>query len=57
MACHHDETRAVFASLDHLVAFDKELAKAGVETDRHAPILLPEYRPQYMMEHMLDIKM
>ena len=43
-------------SLDHLAAFDKELKKAGVETDRHAPILLPEYRPEPVLEHMLDIE-
>ena len=44
-------------SLDHLAAFDKELNTAGVETDRHAPILLPEYRPEAVREHMLDIEM
>jgi succinate dehydrogenase / fumarate reductase flavoprotein subunit len=42
-------------TLDHLERFDKALEDAGVETDRRAPILLPEYRPDYMREHMLDI--
>ena len=44
-------------TLEHLKAFDDELKKAKVKTDRHAPILLPEYRPEQMREHMLDIKM
>nr|NIP34974.1 FAD-binding protein [Thermoplasmata archaeon]NIS12091.1 FAD-binding protein [Thermoplasmata archaeon]NIS20015.1 FAD-binding protein [Thermoplasmata archaeon]NIT77211.1 FAD-binding protein [Thermoplasmata archaeon]NIU49121.1 FAD-binding protein [Thermoplasmata archaeon] len=44
-------------TLDHLAAYEEELGKSGVETDRHAPILLPEYRPEFMREHLLDIKM
>jgi succinate dehydrogenase / fumarate reductase flavoprotein subunit len=30
--------------LDHVVRFHKELKKAGVSTDRHSPVLLPDYR-------------
>jgi len=44
-------------TLDHLTAYDQELEKEDVKTDRHAPILLPEYRPEHMRQHMLDIKM
>jgi succinate dehydrogenase / fumarate reductase flavoprotein subunit len=44
-------------SLDHLAAFDNELKKAGVETDRQAPVLFPEYRPEPVRKHMLDINM
>jgi succinate dehydrogenase/fumarate reductase flavoprotein subunit len=42
-------------NLDHLVAFDEEMKAAKVETDRRAPILLPEYRPEPVREHILDI--
>jgi len=31
-------------TLSHLDRYEKWLADAGVETDRRAPILLPEYR-------------
>jgi succinate dehydrogenase / fumarate reductase flavoprotein subunit len=31
-------------TLDQVVRFHKELKKAGVSTDRHSPILLPDYR-------------
>ena len=42
-------------TLEHLTRYEEELKKAKVETDRHAPILLPEYRPEHLREHMLDI--
>jgi succinate dehydrogenase / fumarate reductase flavoprotein subunit len=42
-------------SLDHLVAFEGELKSSKVKTDRRAPILLPDYRPEPVLEHMLDI--
>lgn len=42
-------------TLDHLTRFEEEMKKANVETDRHAPILLPEYRPKHLREHMLDL--
>jgi succinate dehydrogenase/fumarate reductase flavoprotein subunit len=31
-------------TLEHVVRFHNELKKAGVTTDRHSPILLPDYR-------------
>jgi succinate dehydrogenase / fumarate reductase flavoprotein subunit len=31
-------------TLEHVVRFHKELKKAGVSTDRHSPIILPDYR-------------
>ena len=31
-------------TLEHAVRFHKELKKAGVSTDRHSPIILPDYR-------------
>ncbi len=42
-------------TLEHLTRYEEELKKAKVETDRHAPVLLPEYRPEHMREHILDI--
>ncbi len=44
-------------TLEHLEAYEEELKRSKVETERHAPIILPEYRPEQMLEHMLDIKM
>jgi succinate dehydrogenase / fumarate reductase flavoprotein subunit len=31
-------------TLEHVVRFHKELKKTGVSTDRHSPIILPDYR-------------
>jgi len=31
-------------TLEHVARFHKELEKAGISTDRHSPILLPDYR-------------
>jgi succinate dehydrogenase/fumarate reductase flavoprotein subunit len=31
-------------SLNHVIKFHKELAKAGYSKDRHSPIILPDYR-------------
>jgi succinate dehydrogenase/fumarate reductase flavoprotein subunit len=32
------------ATLNHVIRFHKELAKAGYKPDRHSPIILPDYR-------------
>ncbi|TRO47365.1 FAD-dependent oxidoreductase [Candidatus Bathyarchaeota archaeon] len=42
-------------TLDHLDVYEKMLADAGVETDRKAPILLPEYRGKRTLEHQLKM--
>jgi len=42
-------------TLDHLDRYEKWLADAGVETDRRAPILLPEYRGERTLEHQLRL--
>lgn len=34
-------------SLDHIAKFDKELEKAGIETDLVSPKLLPKYTPDF----------
>jgi succinate dehydrogenase / fumarate reductase flavoprotein subunit len=42
-------------TLDHLDVYEKMLADAGVETDRKAPTLLPEYRGKRTLEHQLKM--
>jgi succinate dehydrogenase/fumarate reductase flavoprotein subunit len=33
-------------TLNHVIRFHKELAKAGYSTDKHSPVLLPDYRSE-----------
>ena len=42
-------------TLDHLTKYEKMLKEAGVETNRKAPILLPEYREEKVLSRALDI--
>jgi len=42
-------------TLSHLDRYEKWLADAGVETDRRAPLLLPEYRGKHTLEHQLKL--
>ncbi|MDH5437830.1 MAG: FAD-binding protein [Candidatus Bathyarchaeota archaeon] len=42
-------------TLDHVTRYEKMLKEAGVETDRKAPILLPEYREEKVLSRALDI--
>jgi succinate dehydrogenase / fumarate reductase flavoprotein subunit len=42
-------------TLGHLETYEKWLDGAGVETDRKAPILLPEYRGKKTIEHQLKL--
>ena len=42
-------------NLDHLDVYEKMLADGGVETDRKAPMLLPEYRGKRTLEHQLKM--
>jgi len=42
-------------TLSHLDRYEKLLADAGVETDRRAPFLLPEYRGKRTLEHQLKL--
>jgi len=42
-------------TLDHLDVYEKMLADGGVETDRKAPTLLPEYRGKRTLEHQLKV--
>jgi len=42
-------------TLSHLDRYEGWLEEAGVETDRKAPILLPEYRGKKTIEHQLKL--
>ena len=42
-------------TLGHLDRYEKWLADAGIETDRRAPLLLPEYRGKRTLEHQLKL--
>jgi succinate dehydrogenase/fumarate reductase flavoprotein subunit len=42
-------------SLDHLVAYEEEFKSIGLETDRRAPILIPDYRPDHLKDSKLEI--
>jgi len=42
-------------TLSHLDQYEKWLDEAGVETDRKAPILLPEYRGKKTLEHQIKL--
>jgi succinate dehydrogenase/fumarate reductase flavoprotein subunit len=42
-------------TLGHLDVYEKMLTDAGVETERKAPMLLPEYRGKRTLEHQLKM--
>ncbi len=42
-------------TLSHLDHYEKWLDDAGIETDRKAPILLPEYREKKTLEHQIRL--
>ena len=42
-------------TLEHVAAFEKEIADAGIETELVSPKLLPDYRPEDKKDHMLDV--
>ncbi|MFP3952189.1 MAG: FAD-binding protein [Candidatus Bathyarchaeia archaeon] len=42
-------------SLEHLDRYERWLEEAGVETDRKAPLLLPEYRGEKTLEHQIRL--
>jgi hypothetical protein len=41
--------------LDHVTKYKRMLKEAGIETDRKAPILLPEYRGEKVLSHTIKI--
>ncbi len=42
-------------SLDHVQKYEEALKKAGIKTDRKAPMLLPDYRGKQVLSRALDI--
>ncbi len=42
-------------SLDHVWKYEEALKNAGIETDRKAPMLLPDYRGKQVLSRALDI--
>lgn len=42
-------------TLSHISRYERWLAEAGIETDRRAPLLLPEYRGKKTLEHQLKL--
>jgi succinate dehydrogenase / fumarate reductase flavoprotein subunit len=42
-------------TLEHTVAYARDLKNAGIKTDRRAPILLPEYRGKAALARMIDV--
>jgi succinate dehydrogenase / fumarate reductase flavoprotein subunit len=45
----------IAVSLDHARRYIEELADAGIQTDRRAPILLPDYRGKAVLARLLDL--
>ncbi|MGD2072441.1 MAG: FAD-binding protein [Candidatus Thorarchaeota archaeon] len=42
-------------SLDHVQKYENAMKKAGIKTDRKAPMLLPDYRGKEVLSRALDI--
>jgi succinate dehydrogenase / fumarate reductase flavoprotein subunit len=42
-------------TLSHLEEYEKMISTAGIETDRRAPVLIPEYRGKRALEHQLRL--
>ena len=47
--------RAQTPSLKHVDAFAAELRSAGIKTERKAPMILPDYRREAVLERQLKI--
>jgi succinate dehydrogenase / fumarate reductase flavoprotein subunit len=43
------------STLDHVLRYERWLEEADVETDRRAPILLPEYRGERVLTHRIRL--
>jgi succinate dehydrogenase / fumarate reductase flavoprotein subunit len=54
-ARHAKKAKIGKPTLDHVAKYEKMLKEAGVETDRKAPILLPEYRGEKVLSHTIKI--
>jgi len=54
-AKHAKRAKIGIPTLDHVTKYRKMLKEAGIETDRKAPILLPEYRGEKVLSHRIKI--
>jgi len=54
-AKHAEKAKIGKPTLDLVTRYEKMLKEAGIETDRKAPILLPEYRGEKVLSRALDI--
>lgn len=54
-AKHAKKAKIGKPTLDHVTKYEKMLKEAGIETERKAPILLPEYRGEKVLSRALDI--
>jgi succinate dehydrogenase / fumarate reductase flavoprotein subunit len=43
-------------SLEHVTKYERMLKKAGIKTDRKAPLVLPDYRREAVRAHSLNIR-
>jgi len=49
------KTRLGRLTLDHVLRYERWLKEAGIETNRRAPILLPEYRGERVLTHRIRL--
>ena len=54
-AKHAKKAKIGKPTLGHVTKYEKMLKEAGIETERKAPILLPEYRGEKVLSRALDI--
>lgn len=55
-ARHAKKASAGTLTLDHITSYERQLDEADVDTDRKAPLLLPEYRGKKVLERHLDVE-
>lgn len=54
-AKHARDTNLGKLTLEHVVQYEAMLKEAGIETDRRAPLLLPDYRGEKVVKRTLDV--
>ena len=42
-------------TLEHVSKYERMLSEAGIETDRRAPMILPDYRGKQVLARMIDV--
>ena len=54
-ACWAKDHRPGALSLKHVQDYEKHLKEAGIKTERRAPLILPDYRREAVLERSLEI--